>query len=169
MRLSGRPPRGFNLLEAMLAGVILAGGTVALAQMTRVVFRQVEALERDEGHATIVERLVMQQIQAILTRTPLEDGRRFPVIPPLVEPSGLVYEVRVSPAAQAGCQADPSLPGGNFRCNAVTVFVVLRQPDSVTGTYPDLSRLYRLGEGVHVTPRVTVWPRKGYPWLRPLQ
>jgi len=169
VRVRRRPPGGFNLLEAMLAGVILAGGTVALAQMTRVVFRQVEALEREEGHATIVERLVMQQMYAILAQTPLENGSTFSVVPPIVEPSGLVYEARVTPAAQAGCLPDALVAGGNHRCNPVSVYVVLRQPDVTTGAYPNMVRLYRLGEGTYVTPRVTVWPRKGYPWLLGLQ
>ena len=151
------------MLEAMLAGVVLAGGTVAVVQGTRILLAQLSAVDREEGHAVVVERLVVQEVNAILTRTPLNTGAVFPVMPPIVEPSGLAYQVRLSRAAQANC-----LPAaGGDTCDPVDVWVVLRSPDP-DGTYPATSRLYQVGQGGYVTPRVRVWPRKGYPWQLPL-
>ncbi|MEB3298389.1 MAG: hypothetical protein VKO21_02745 [Candidatus Sericytochromatia bacterium] len=163
-----RPARGFSLLEALLAGIVLAGGTVAMVQASRLLLGQIESLDRSEGHGVVVERLVMQQVAAILTRTPLDNGARFPVVPPTLESSGLAYEVRLSSAAQAGCVAGADATIGNVRCDPVDVWVVLRTPSATDGAYPDIVRPYRVGQGAYVTPRVRVWPRKGYPWLRPL-
>ena len=165
-RPSGQP-RGFNMLEAMLAGVVLAGGTVAVVQGTRILLAQLSAVDREEGHALVVERLVVQEVNAILTRTPLNTGAPFPVMPPIVEPSGLAYEVRLSRPAQANCLPAAIPPLISDTCDPVDVWVVLRSPDA-SGVYPATCRLYQVGQGGYVTPRVRVWPRKGYPWQLPL-
>lgn len=86
-----RVENGFTLIEAAITAVILMVGVIALIQIGRTTSNQVLDIRRTHGQPAIAERLIHDQIEALMAAT----GSVVPQVPPLGF-DGVVYRARLA-------------------------------------------------------------------------